>query len=94
MIDLFLSYVGGKIVEAQQARMENNLAGVASAAHAIKSSAGNVGAVEVQKLAALAEQTAKGAPGTSVATEVTALERAFVEIKPLLEAEKAKLKPT
>ena len=49
MIALFLSYGGQKVAEAVAARQGGNLAGVASAAHALKSSAGNVGAVQVQQ---------------------------------------------
>ena len=93
MIDLFLSFVGGKTEEARQAQLAGNLTGVAEAAHAAKSSAGNVGAMQVQALAARAEQSAKNALGEATAESVAALQRAFTEVKPLLEAEKAKLKP-
>ena len=94
MIDLFLSYVGGKIAEARQAQVMGNLAQVATATHAIKSSAGNVGALQVQALATQAEHSAKNAMKDAAAGEVAALERAFVEIRPLLETEKSKLKPS
>lgn len=93
MIDLFLSYVGAKVAEARQAQVADNLAGVATATHAIKSSAGNVGALQVQTLATQAEHSAKNAMRDAAAEAVAALERAFAEIKPLLEAEKSKLKP-
>ena len=93
MIDLFLTFVGGKIVEARQAQLAGNLAAVAAAAHAAKSSAGNVGAVQVQAIAAQAERSAKDAAGDAAAESVAALEHSFAEVKPLLEAEKAKLKP-
>jgi HPt (histidine-containing phosphotransfer) domain-containing protein len=93
MIDLFLSYGAKKVAETQAARQAGNLAGVAAAAHALKSSAGNVGAVRIQQLAEQIEQLAKRASGDAVAAEVAALERAFAEIRPRLEAEQAKLKP-
>ena len=48
MTDLFLSYGAQKIGEARQALQAANPAGVAKAVHAIKSSAGNAGAIEVQ----------------------------------------------
>ena len=89
MIDLFLSYGGKKVAEARAAREAGNLAGVAEAAHALKSSAGNVGAEQVRKLAAQAEQSAKNAQSDVVAADVAALERAFAEVRPLLEAAKA-----
>ena len=93
MIDLFLSFVGGKVAEARQAQLADNLAAVAAAAHAVKSSAGNVGAIQVQALAGQAEQSAKGGMKDAVAEGVAALERAFAEIRPLMEAEKSRLKP-
>ena len=91
MIDLFLSYVGGQIAAASRERLAGNFSGVAGAAHATKSSAGNVGAVRVQALAAQAEQSAKAASSDVVAADVAALERAFAEVRPLLEAARAKL---
>ena len=90
MIDLFLSYGGKQVAEARTAWQAGNLAGVANAAHALKSSAGNVGAEQVRKLAAQTEQAAKGASNEAAAA-VTALEQAFAETKPLLEAAKAGL---
>jgi len=91
MVALFLSYGGQKVAEAEAARQAGNLAGVASAAHALKSSAGNVGAVQVQQLAAQAEQSAKAALGDAVAADVAALARAFADLRPRLEAEQARL---
>ena len=93
MIDLFLSFVGGKVAEARQAQSANNLAAVAAAAHAAKSSAGNIGALRVQALAGQAEQSAKSNMKDATAECVAALERAFVEIRPLLKVEQSKLKP-
>lgn len=91
MIDLFLDYGGKKVAETGAARQAGNLAGVASAAHALKSSAGNVGAVRVQQRAAQAEQSAKAGLADAVAADVAALERAFAEIRPKLEAVRAGL---
>ena len=91
MVDLFLSYGGKKVTEALAAWQAGNLAGVAEAAHALKSSAGNVGAELVRKLAAQAEQSAKNTLNDAVAADVTALEQAFTEVRPLLEAAKARI---
>jgi len=91
MIDLFLSYGGKQVAEARAAWQAGHLAGVAGAAHALKSSAGNVGAGQVQKLAAQAEQAAKDASSEAAGAAVAALEQAFAETKPLLEAAKAGL---
>jgi HPt (histidine-containing phosphotransfer) domain-containing protein len=59
MIDLFLDFVGKKIVEAQAAETVGNFSGVEKAVHAIKSSAGNVGAHRVQELARQIEELAQ-----------------------------------
>jgi HPt (histidine-containing phosphotransfer) domain-containing protein len=92
MIDLFLSYGGKQVAEARAAWQAGNLAGVAAAAHALKSSAGNVGAEQVRKLAAQTEQSATHALTEAAAADVTALEQAFAEVRPRLEAAKAGLK--
>ncbi len=91
MVDLFLSYGGKKVVEARAAWQAGNVAGVADAVHALKSSAGNVGAEQVRNLAAQAEQSANGALSDAVAADVAALEQAFAHVRPLLEAAKAGL---
>jgi HPt (histidine-containing phosphotransfer) domain-containing protein len=91
MIGLFLSYGGQKVAETEAARQAGNLAGVASAAHALKSSAGNVGAVQVQQLAAQAELSAKAALGDAATADVAALARAFADLRPRLEAEQTRL---
>ena len=93
MIDLFLSYGGKKIAETRLAQQSGNLTAVAEAAHPIKSSAGNVGAARLQELAAQLEQLAGEKNIGAVAPLVDELERAFTEIKTLLEVEKSKLKP-
>src|SRR5260370_3187385 len=91
MIGLFLSYGATKIAEARQAQQAGNLGALADAAHPIKSSAGNVGAIRVQELASLVEQTARQLQGDLANAQLGELERAFVEAKSQLEKEKAKL---
>jgi HPt (histidine-containing phosphotransfer) domain-containing protein len=91
MIGLFLSYGATKIAEARQAQQAGNLGALADAAHPIKSSAGNVGAIRVQELASLVEQTARQQQGDLANAQLGELERAFVEAKSQLEKEKAKL---
>lgn len=93
MIELFLSYGGKKIAETRLAQQAGNLAEVANAAHPIKSSAGNVGAVRVQEQAALVEQLAKEAKRDALVSQVDELERTFAEAKARLEMEKSKLQP-
>ena len=93
MIGLFFSYGGKKMDEARQAQQAGNMADVASAAHPLKSSAGNVGALRVQSLAALVEQSAKAGNSEAVAAQMKEFEKAYAEAKALLETEKARLKP-
>ena len=85
MTDLFVSYGAQKIGETRQALQAANPAGVATAVHAIKSSAGNVGAIEVQALAARIEQVALQSPADSLAALVQELEQSFARTKLELE---------
>ena len=91
MINLFGSYGAKKIAEARQARQSGDLAALADAAHPLKSSAGNVGAVRVQELAAQVEVSARGQQGDQAVAQFDELERAFAEAWTFLEAEKARL---
>jgi HPt (histidine-containing phosphotransfer) domain-containing protein len=91
MIDLFGSYGAKKIAEARQARQAGNLAALAEAAHPLKSSAGNVGAVRVQELATQLESSARESKADLAGTQLDELERAFGEARSRLEAEKVRL---
>ena len=86
MIDLFLSYSAQKIGEARRALEAANLDAVAKAAHPIKSSAGNVGAVIVQDLASRIERLALQSQGESLAKLMEELEQAFEAVKLELES--------
>ena len=94
MIRLFLSYGGEKVDEARKAQYAGDLAGVEKAVHPIKSSAGNVGAVRMQQLAAEAEQCAREQKPDEVSRLMDELEAAFQTVSPLLEAEKQKTAST
>jgi len=85
MTDLFLSYGAQKIGEARQSLEQSNPTEVAKALHAIKSSAGNVGALEVQDLAARIEQLATQSQSDSLATLMQQLELSFARTKLELE---------
>jgi len=85
MIDLFGSFGAQKIGEARRALEEANRAEVAKRMHSMKSSAGNVGAVEVQDLAARLEQLALQSQG-SLATVLQELELSFARTKLELES--------
>jgi len=91
MIDLFSSYAAEKLTAAQQALSADNLTGLADAVHPIKSSAGNVGAVQVQELAKQIEHQARQSDRAGLADRVTELERAFLGSKSELERIKTAL---
>ena len=92
MIDLFSSFGAQKLAEAQAARQAGNLAALAEVIHALKSTAGNVGALRLQDLAARLEQAAREQNAGQADTLAGELEPAFDEARALLELEKAKLK--
>lgn len=91
MIELFFSYGGKKVAETRQAHLAGDLPGVANAAHPLKSSAGNVGALQVQKLAATIEQAAKAGDGARLSELIGAFEQAYADAKAGLEMEKARI---
>lgn len=91
MIELFGSYGGKKLAEAREARQTGNLAALGAAAHALKSTAGNVGAIRVQALAAQVELLAGEQKGDLAGAQMDDLERAFAEAKAILELEATKL---
>lgn len=85
MIGLFLEYAGKKIAEGRQAQAAGDLVGIQNAMHPIKSSAGNVGAVSVQELAARIEDLAKQRQGEALAPLLDEIERSFATTKLQLE---------
>ena len=91
MIDLFFSYGGQKLAEAQEARKAGNLVALAAAAHPLKSSAGNVGAGRVQELAAQVELSAQEQNAALAGARLDELACAFAESKSLLETERGRL---
>ena len=94
MIDLFGSYGGKKIAEAWSAQQAGQLAALAEAAHPLKSSAGNVGAVRVQELAAQVELSAREQKAEMAGAQLDDLEHAFAEAKIFLDAERKRLAPS
>ena len=91
MIDIFGSYGAKKLGEARQARQAGDLAALAAAAHPLKSSAGNVGAVRVQELAAQVELSAQEMKADLAGAQLDELERAFAEARAFLETERTRL---
>lgn len=94
MIGLFLSYGSEKLIEARTAQQAGDLDAVEKAVHPIKSSAGNVGAVRMQQLAADAELRAREHQADAVSGLIDELEAAFEAVQPLLNAERQKAAST
>ena len=91
MIDLFGSYGAKKVAEARAAQQAAQLTALADAAHPLKSSAGNVGAIRVQELAAQLESSARESKAELAGAQLDELERAFAEARLFLETEKTRL---
>ena len=77
MIELFGGFGAEKVAAARQALSTGNLTAVADAVHPIKSSAGNVGARQVQELSRQIEDKARQSDSDGLPEMVTALEQAF-----------------
>jgi len=91
MIDLFGSY-GDKILgEARTACAAGNLTALANAAHPLRSSAGNLGAVRLQDLATQVEASARAQNAAQAGKEFLEMECAFAEAKVILAAERVRL---
>jgi HPt (histidine-containing phosphotransfer) domain-containing protein len=86
MIDLFIAFGADKIKEATDAFQRQDFDAVGKAAHALKSSAANVGALQVQQLASAIEERAGS--GTELGGSVAELAAAFQVVRPLLEAKR------
>lgn len=93
MIGVFLEYAGKKVGEVVEACAAGNFAVVEQAAHPVKSSAGNVGAAQVQELAARIEAAAKNPPHANLQGMVQELKQAFESAKPRFEEIQNTLKP-
>lgn len=88
MIDLFLDFGGQKVIEAETACAGNDFEVVCKAAHAIKSSAGNLGAARVATVAAELESHVREGHTAEVPSLVQDLRAAFTQVTPLLKAQR------
>jgi CheY-like chemotaxis protein/HPt (histidine-containing phosphotransfer) domain-containing protein len=93
MIEVFLEYAGRKIAEGRQAYAAGDLTGVENALHPIKSSAGNVGARQIQDLALRIENLAKQRQREAVGPLLAEIEQAFASAKPRFEQIRQSLLP-
>ena len=84
MLVSFHAFANEKVSEISQAVSEENWAQAGQAAHALKSSAGNVGAVDLQRLSFALECAGRDADGESIPALVTELIAAFEATKSAL----------
>lgn len=92
MIDLFLGQGAERIEAAERAAAEGDASEVTSAAHAVKSSAGNLGASDLSARAASIENAGRsGATAAELAPRVAELAADFRNVRAALEAIRAEL---
>jgi two-component system, sensor histidine kinase and response regulator len=94
MIDLFLDNAGTKLEEGCQALAAGDLTALAKAMHALKSSAGNIGANRVQDLADQTESLACQSQRQPLAAVLDELNQAFAAAKSALDERKQMLGAT
>jgi HPt (histidine-containing phosphotransfer) domain-containing protein len=92
IIDLFITQGRNRIATAQQGAAAGDIKPIIAAAHALKSSAGNLGAGPLGKCAAEIERRgAAGAPIDTLAPMVPALAEAFAAACTVLEVARAEV---
>jgi HPt (histidine-containing phosphotransfer) domain-containing protein len=89
LIDIFLEDTPARLVEFQRCATSGDVATATRAAHSIKGSAGNFGAVPLAKLAAALEATAKSGQLSEALTQLPAVEAEFARVKAALTALRA-----
>jgi len=88
MIDLFSSHAQSVLTQALAAFEAGDLEALERAAHSIKSSAGNVGAIEVRHLAEQIEEAAHAGNRAVLQQLTTGLAEAFDEAKTRLDEQR------
>lgn len=91
MIDIFLDFVPKKIAQAREGQQTDHLPGIEQGAHAIKSSAGHVGAWRLQDLATEIERLARERQSGSLAALLSDLESEFARVRTALIEHQRKL---
>ncbi len=85
LIGLFLEHAPKKIAEAEAGEKAGDMEAVERAVHALKSSAGNIGANALMELAGRIEQLAEEQKGGSIPPLLHELEEAFSRLRVRLE---------
>lgn len=88
MIDIFLKNAPQRIATARKGEKDGDLKVVEQAMHSLKSSAGNLGAVELQHLAAQIETLAEDGVWTGISQRLQAIEAAYERVAVRLKARK------
>lgn len=93
MIEAFIPGAARRIATARSAAAAGDLAAVEFAMHALKGSAGNLGAFPLLQQAEQIEQAAAAGQGGGLAMQLAALEETYVQVKSALEAFYTRLEP-
>jgi HPt (histidine-containing phosphotransfer) domain-containing protein len=88
MIDLFLDNASKRIEAALEGESAGDIDAIGRAAHSLKSSAGNVGAGVLEKLACRIERLAAEKQSATISALLRDLEKAFEQVKAGLEEAK------
>ena len=84
LVTIFGEYARDRVHDAVKAGQQGDLDGLARAAHAVRSSAGNVGAVRLLEVATTLEQTARTGRTATIPALVSDLHTAFVATRAYL----------
>jgi HPt (histidine-containing phosphotransfer) domain-containing protein len=93
MAALFFQYAPQRLAAARAASQAGDLQAVEKAVHALKSSAGQIGARRVEELATQIEKLAVDKQASAIQPLLPQLEQAITQFKPLLEARRNQSSP-
>ncbi len=86
MVRMFYGYSDEKLAAARAALAAGDLDGVEKAIHPLKTSAGHVGAADMKRLSQQIEQFSRAGDGAPIPDLLSALEQAYTDVKPRLDA--------
>ena len=86
MVSMFFGYADDKLSVAREALDAGDIDAVEKAIHPLKTSAGHVGALAMKEIAQEIEKLARDGEKDPVPGLLAALEQAYAEVKPVLEA--------
>ncbi|MGB0583232.1 MAG: Hpt domain-containing protein [Limisphaerales bacterium] len=86
MVSMFYGYAYEKLAAARAALAARDIDAVEKAIHPLKTSAGHVGALVMKQVAQQIEKSARDGEKEPIPGLLSALEQAYTDVKPLLEA--------